>query len=792
MNCHLPRSLPKVWIVAWLAAALASAVADAEDVVVKLKDGRELVGGKGYTQGVAEQPRPFDEGVIQGIMFVDDYMRRTFVSKRMWQEERFPKRGAPLRPVKIRQPAKHVGPAIATTGSILRVGPFDEYGRRIITMQGPRDPVDVVQGITELTPEWAKIEGITHVWETRIPTTSLSSDVLAKLLTQGTDASSVEQQKTVARFYLQMERYEDARKVLEALLAKHAGEAGFRRQIAPSLRQVRQLSAQRLVNELKRRRDVGQHFLVWSGLERFPTEGVAGEILQEVRELLQEYENKQSQGEAIIAAIKDLVAKLDDAQLQARLAPVVGEIERGLSMNTLDRLAAFRLAMDDQTMAPGERLALAVSGWLLGSNVATANLPNALSAFEVRNLVREYMVTASQGRREELLATLASQEASAPRTVAGLLAHMKPPLASEPGKNKSGFHAFEVPGLDGQPPVRYLVQTPPEYDPYRVYPTIVTLHATGSTPERQIDWWAGSHGSDGQRAGQAGRQGYIVVAPAWTREDQRSYHYSAREHAAVLDCLRDACRRFSIDTDRVYLSGHSTGGDAAWDLGLAHPDLWAGVIPIVARSGRYCTHYWENARYVPFYFVGGERDGRWMVEGATQFDRYLTRGFNTTVVEYLGRGHEHYYDEILRIFDWMARCKRDFYPREFSCDSMRPWDNFFWWVEVDGMPEKSVVEPGDFSVRGKRPMNTEGKLTPGGGIRVRSGASRVTVWLSPKMVDFERRVKIVIDGKDVNRGEPFVKPDLTVMLEDARRRADRLHPFWNKVEKESVRPSGRR
>ena len=95
----------------------------------------------------------------------------------------------------------------------------------------------------------------------------------------------------------------------------------------------------------------------------------------------------------------------------------------------------------------------------------------------------------------------------------------------------------------------------------------------------------------------------------WLQEQQKQYGYSAREHAIVLNSLRDACRRFSIDTDRVYLSGQSIGGDAAWDIGLAHPDLWAGVIPIVAQSDRYCARYWENARYVPFYVVAGELDG---------------------------------------------------------------------------------------------------------------------------------------------------------------------------------------
>ena len=87
------------------------------------------------------------------------------------------------------------------------------------------------------------------------------------------------------------------------------------------------------------------------------------------------------------------------------------------------------------------------------------------------------------------------------------------------------------------------------------------------------------------------------------------YGYSAREHARVLACYRDACRRFAVDTDRVFLSGHAMGGDAAWDIGLAHPDMWAGVIPISAESDRYCKLYWENAKNLPFYVIGGELDG---------------------------------------------------------------------------------------------------------------------------------------------------------------------------------------
>ena len=144
--------------------------------------------------------------------------------------------------------------------------------------------------------------------------------------------------------------------------------------------------------------------------------------------------------------------------------------------------------------------------------------------------------------------------------------------------------------MTGQADVNYFVQLPPEYDPCRSYPALVTLHSAGTTPELQIDWWAGSYSPEKkQRLGQATRHGYIVIAPQWTKAYQAKYEYSAREHAAVLFALRNACKRFSIDTDRVYLSGHSIGGDAAWDMGLAHPDLWAGVLPIAATADKYVS-----------------------------------------------------------------------------------------------------------------------------------------------------------------------------------------------------------
>jgi pimeloyl-ACP methyl ester carboxylesterase len=264
------------------------------------------------------------------------------------------------------------------------------------------------------------------------------------------------------------------------------------------------------------------------------------------------------------------------------------------------------------------------------------------------------------------------------------------------------------------------------------------------------------------------------------------YEYSAREHAIALGALRDACKRFSIDTDRVYLSGHSMGGDAAWDIALAHPDLWAGVIPITATMGKYVERYWQNAAKLPMYFVSGELDGGKTVTNAPQFDKYYMQpGWDMTLVEYQGRGHEHFSDEILRIFDWMGRKKRDFFPKEFHAVTMRTWDNFFWCVELSDMPAGQMVDPATWPPpRNTLPMNLTVRqvAAPANGVNVEMHSAKLTVWLSPEYVNFTLPIEVKINGTRVATAKGMIKPSIPLMLEDVRTRGDRQHPFWAKVE----------
>lgn len=772
-----------------MAAVMFCAPAVRADDTVVLKDGREVVGRVGALTSLAESTKsPPADDAIRPIVFVDDNLRRVSFPKMFLREVRagsadnFPT-------INIKQPVAEGGHRIGSVGPILRKDSIDQFGRFIISMKAdaPGGKLDMILGITTIHPVWTRVEALTRtggpniMWDMRIATSSIPRETLSKIFANHVSRTNVDERLKVVGLYLNAERYSDAQAELEAILADFPKEEKLKQEVAA----IRQLGARRALAEIELRRKAGQHQLAQTLLAKFPTQDVAGSVLQEVKARQDDYQAQIAQIDDTKKSLAQMAAKIDDSVLRRQAEPCVAEIIGDLNLATIDRMAAFRQFLDSETLNPAQKVSLAISGWLLGGNDATENLALSLSVHAARKLVREYLAEPVELKRAAILNQLASEEGGTPRYIAKILARMKPPVDTPPQEDADqGAFALSVAGLPGEALVNYLVQLPPEYDPYRRYPTIVTLNGGGTTATQQINWWAGEPNASGIRLGQASRHGYITIAPDWTKKGQVAYQYDAREHAAALSVLRDACRRFSVDTDRVFLSGHSIGGDAAWDIGISHPDIWAGVIPITATGDKYIAHYWANAKHVPLYFVGGELDGDRMAKNARDLDRYMTKpGYNVTVVEYLGRGHEHFYDEIQHLFNWMAIRERNFFPSEFTSTTMRGWDNFFWWVELEDLPSTAKVHvwPPPQNARAVTTAATLRKSREGNQtINVTSGADRVTVWLAPEMVDFNQRIKVVVKGKTLFGDQPA--PDSAVILEDARTRGDRQHPFWARVD----------
>ncbi len=859
--------------------------------IVTLTNGMILEGDPQPIASLKSDPGAAASELTQ-ILAIDNRLTRTYVAKKQLAKELGRPAAVAMERIPLPQRIPVAGNAISVVGMPQRIDPFDEWGRRTFAMTGQRGKtLEIVQGITEITPRWTKVEAIqginNYIWTMKIATSSIPREQLSKILSRALEADNPEQRKRIVRLYMQSERFQDARIELEQLIKDFPDLADLN----DTVKTLRQLNAQRTVKEIELRRDAGQFRLAVAMLEAFPPEGVAGETLLKVRELLDEIQGYVAAGEKVLKLIDANVAALRSDAAREDVKGIVAEMKGELNVNTLDRFGPFIRLVDDPKMTAEQKLALAISGWLMGSAAALDNLETGIALVKLRDVAREYLRTARQADRANLLSQLPS-EANIGH-LAAIIANMKPPLPTEvvaapppdvgnaaavlglpaqpgaqpndakqagdkpaaakpedtkkesdggdacaPPKDKdegssllkgtpkpigpqpknepegpaeappppppapqpgtATAQATGVPGLfeltvntklSDDPLVKYWVQLPPEYDPYRPYPCIVTLNGAATTPLQQIDWWSGGYSPDSQaRFGQATRHGYIVIAPEWTREHQRQYEFSDREHAKVLHPLRDACKRFSIDVDRIFLSGHSMGGTAAWDIGLSHPDLWAGVIPIVATGGKYIKQYQENGRYVPMYFVAGEKDTATFANlDFGDWDYYLKHanfGYDVMIVQYLGRGHEAFFDEIQNLFTWMNLHKRDFNRKEFTVESLRPWDNFFWWVETGDPKEVNMILPaewGENPIPAKKPQPAKTKANPiaPNGVSVNTGSSfgKMTVWLSPDIVTFNNTLKVVINGKP----QKNVQPKIETLLEDVRTRGDRQHPFWAKA-----------
>ena len=263
-----------------------------------------------------------------------------------------------------------------------------------------------------------------------------------------------------------------------------------------------------------------------------------------------------------------------------------------------------------------------------------------------------------------------------------------------------------------------------------------------------------------------------------------------REHQRVLTSLRDAMRRSSIDSDRVFIAGHGAGATAAWDIAVSHPDLWAGLIAIGAEPDRTIRHYFPNAEHVPMYFVLGEDDrvrtNNNYAYGAI-LDDYVNVRNDVMVVMYRGRGREYFFEEIQRLFDWMNldTHRRDDPPESIETVTMRTGDQFFWWLELGPLKPAVDINPVLWDQAERlRAGKISGSIGANNTIRVSGPAEQFDVWLWPKSGVKQTGVNMN-EPVTIRYGTRSIRYDFDgrfdVMLEDARTRADRKRPFWAKV-----------
>jgi poly(3-hydroxybutyrate) depolymerase len=154
------------------------------------------------------------------------------------------------------------------------------------------------------------------------------------------------------------------------------------------------------------------------------------------------------------------------------------------------------------------------------------------------------------------------------------------------------FEAREYRSPEGQT-LPYRLFTPNDYDPSKKYPLILFLHgasARGADNERQLGG-AGQWGTAlwVQQETQQEHSAF-VLAPQANRADSRWVRQwradPARDPAdkepleLVVELIDTLELEFSIDPDRLYITGLSMGGFGVWIAISRYPDKFAAAVPV--------------------------------------------------------------------------------------------------------------------------------------------------------------------------------------------------------------------
>ena len=190
---------------------------------------------------------------------------------------------------------------------------------------------------------------------------------------------------------------------------------------------------------------------------------------------------------------------------------------------------------------------------------------------------------------------------------------------------------------DADADMPYALFVPSSYTPGKPSPLIVDLHGLNITPLMQMLF-------DGT-TDLAERYGFIVVAPMgyslsgwWGARSGRPSELSELDAMTLLKSMR---QHYSVDSDRIYLMGHSMGGAGTYHLGAKYNDIWAAVAPISAAGGIADAAAAERFRSFATLLMHGEKDSIVSVNGSRRAAMLLQgAGAQHLYLEFPGKDHE--------------------------------------------------------------------------------------------------------------------------------------------------------
>ncbi len=192
--------------------------------------------------------------------------------------------------------------------------------------------------------------------------------------------------------------------------------------------------------------------------------------------------------------------------------------------------------------------------------------------------------------------------------------------------------------------IPYRLFVPANYDKTKKYPLVLWLHGSagrGDDNEKQITGGNTPGATIWTKPENQAKNPAFVVAPQcpvgeyWTSTNAELRPSGQME--MVVELLKDLQKQYSVDADRLYVTGQSMGGYGTWSIIAEYPEMFAAAIPLCGGGN---VSKAKNLTKIPIWAFHGDADETVSVEKSRNMIEAIKKaGGNPKYTEYKGIGH---------------------------------------------------------------------------------------------------------------------------------------------------------
>jgi len=659
--------------------------------------------------------------------------------------------------------------------------PFDANGKARVELRlAGAGTAEIEVGITAVNSMFAAVDGLTHNWEFAIATAQIPDATLyagpnePSLLRSSPDFVDGEQRLNMVKMLLEAEKYSAAKLLITDIAVDFPELEARCNGLSESWNDA---VGQRVLDELAMFREAGKHDTARRYARSWPDDQLAPAIRVRAATFAEQLDEDGQRVNNIIDSINDQIANIEDETIRREAMQLAIEIKRELNIDTLGRFAPFELFALDDGLSAESKIAMATTGWLLGADNAFDSFPAAVGLLQIRYTVSDFLQTKDENidERNRLLDRIRSLEGFSVERVAQVIRLLPPSSPLSAAKKELAPQEFEIEATEFA--AGCLGQLPAEYSNTRQYPLVVAFPRGGAKSVDTLQWWSR----------QADRYGFVLAVPELYASTDGNYDATADQHTRLIALIRKLKNSINIDDDRVFIAGHDIGGEAAMDIGTAHPDLFAGIVSIGGLGRRHIQWTAHNSMTLSWYVVVGTRQPFYYTRMELLMRKLLQRAAasrehsDVIFVRYPERGFESYPEELPNLFRWMTLQRRTAFPDQIDATVVRSTDTDWSWLGLETIPSRfaSLDAAGTPETRPLTHAKVSASISRNL-IRITSIPSDGFVRISPSLPEIDINEPIVIRVGS-NLKKVTFEPSIRDLLNDFRIYRDRSRLCFMKV-----------